>query len=257
MLHHKRSKLDWYKSEWANIGKLSWPLYKAKKLALRFSGHGDSVLFKAKRASFPVRLRAGSSDMQVFNQVMIEREYGCLDGIHDPKLIIDCGANIGLASAYLLSSYPNAKLIAIEPDDDNFKLLQLNLAPYGDRCLLIKSGVWSTAGGLIVERAKQGNEWGVTVREAKQGEQSDLFAVDLESLLKQSGFDRIDILKIDIEGSERDVFSRNTSGWIDKFDNLAIELHGAECSAVVKKALAHRNLVISTSGELTVFKPGT
>jgi hypothetical protein len=40
----------------------------------------------------------GSSDLHVFRQIFVEREYGCLDDLADVRLIIDCGANAGYSS---------------------------------------------------------------------------------------------------------------------------------------------------------------
>jgi len=130
------------------------------------------------------------------------------------------------------------------------------LAPYRDRCTLIQAGVWSRSTGLVVSPVREGcgDEWGITVRECVPGEAPMVEAVDLGSLLEGSGEARISILKVDIEGSEREVFASNIDGWIDKFDNLVIELHGEECEIAVRNALKDQDIAYSTSGELTVCK---
>ena len=87
--------------------------------------------FNIKNPLIPIRLqgfkdffyaRFGTSDRAVFNQIFIEQEYACLNHVKDPKLIMDCGANVGYSSLWFLNRYPGAHMIAIEPDAGNFKL---------------------------------------------------------------------------------------------------------------------------------------
>jgi FkbM family methyltransferase len=248
------SRIQYYRQEWRAVGLLNWPFFKLKSWYLRTAPFGKVVKFKVRPLMRPIEVRAGTSDFLVMYQVLIEREYACCDDLRDPRLILDCGANIGVTSAYFLSRFPYAQVISVEPDSNSFRQLEANLKPYGSRSIRVQAGVWSHATGLTVEPGTAGNEWGFVVRESKTGETPDVNAVDIDGLLAKSDKGRIDILKVDIEGSEREVFSRNTHSWIDKFDNLVIELHGDECTAIVKDAVKHRNLALSYSGELTVFR---
>jgi len=52
-----------------------------------------------------------------------------INNLSNADLIIDAGANVGYSSVYFLSNFPNCRVIAIEPDGDNFASLQKNLAP--------------------------------------------------------------------------------------------------------------------------------
>ena len=99
-----------------------------------------------------------------------------------------------------------------------------------------------------------GWEWARTVREAKEGESQTIMATDVGTLLKESEFDRISILMIDIEGAEAIVFSSNYQEWLPKVDNLAIELHDEECSSTFFKAIAGQNFEVSKSKELVLCK---
>src|SRR5687768_3676011 len=89
----------------------------------------------------PVHLRPGTSDSGVFGQIFLKHEYDLNLGF-EPKVIIDGGANIGLSSVYFKNKYPNAKIIAIEPDEDNFEMLRKNTATYSD-IHIKKAGLWS------------------------------------------------------------------------------------------------------------------
>jgi FkbM family methyltransferase len=186
----------------------------------------------------------------------VELEYQPLDDVPDVQLIVDCGANVGYSSAFFLTQFPKAHVIAIEPDPDNFSLLEKNLAPYKGGFRAIQSAIWSkpTRLALSEERMFPGCEWARTVREAKEGESQTIMATDIGTLLKESGFDRISILKIDIEGAEAIVFSSNYQEWLPKVDNLAIELHDEECSSIFFKAIADQNFEVSKSKELVLCK---
>jgi FkbM family methyltransferase len=205
--------------------------------------------------SHPVYARYGSSDLDVLYQVFIEKEYSCLDDLQDAKVILDCGANVGYTSVYLLNQYNAAHVMAIEPDDENIKVFEKNLAPYSSKVSLVRSGIWSHKTGLSIDRGGgDGREWAIQVKETQVGQEPDLYARDISDLLKTSGFQHIDILKMDIEGSEAVVFSKNYDGWLCKVRNIAIELHGKNCEKTFFKALAEYNYKLSTQGELTVCK---
>ncbi len=225
----------------------------------RYSGARSKRPFRlyARYAKHPLRCRPGTSDVNVFSQIFAGREYRCLDDIREARLIIDCGANVGYSSAYFLTRYPEAQVIAIEPDRENYALLEVNVAPYGPRCRTVCSGVWSHKTGLVIsdEPSGDGREWARTVKEAAPNQAAvAMEAVDIGSLLEESGHDRISILKIDIEGSEAEVFASNYENWLTRVDNLVIELHGKRCEAVFGSAIKDEGFILSRCDELTVCK---
>ncbi|WP_017654007.1 FkbM family methyltransferase [Fortiea contorta] len=218
----------------------------------------------SKNAKYPLMCRPDTSDKNVFEQIFIETEYSCLDNLSDVDLVIDCGANVGYSSAYFLTRFPKCKVICVEPDLSNFTLLEKNLAPYKERVKLIRSGIWShTADLKILETPyRDGREWTVQVRECNQGEVPEMRATDVGTLLKESGQNRISILKMDVEGAEAVVFSKNYESWLSCVDNMVIELHddsffGKASDIVLNAISSFKSFNISTSGELTVFKTCT
>jgi FkbM family methyltransferase len=224
------------------------------KLGLSLAGKEISLNLEGYK--HPIWMRYQSSDPKVLLQIFVEEEYACLKSIENAKLIVDCGANVGYSSFYFLERYPDAHVIAIEPDDDNFRMLEKNLAPYQGRVHLIKAGVWSDKVGLVICRGdyRDGRSWAIQVRESKPGETPDLLAVDLSTVLQESGFSAIDLLKMDIEGAEAVVFSKNHEGWLEKVNNMVIEVHGVECEKILLNAVSRYHYEISSSGELTVFE---
>lgn len=204
----------------------------------------------------PVEFRHNTSDITVFSQVLVDGQYSCVADLEDPKLIIDCGANVGYSTLYFLNKYPNAHVIAVEPDLENFKLCEKNLTPYAERVSLVRSGIWSHPTGLIIfqEKSEERNEWGIQVKEVQGTQKPDIHATDIYSLLKSSKFTSIDLLKIDIEGAEAIIFSQNYENWLRQVKNIVIELHNDDCKNKFFKAMSNYNYDLSESGELTICK---
>jgi FkbM family methyltransferase len=214
------------------------------------------VLLGSKYAAHPLRCRANTSDIGVFRQVFAQREYRCLDDLRTAGLILDCGANVGYSSAYFLTRFPQATVIAVEPDPANFAALEANLAPYQGRWRGVRSAVWSRPTALVLAEANSGAgcEWSRQVRPARAGETPTIRATDIGTLLHESGFPHISILKIDIEGAEEVLFASNYERWLGRVENLVIELHGPESVAIFKAAVAAEKFAISRCGELTVCR---
>lgn len=208
----------------------------------------------SKALAHPVYARQNTTDLFVFDLIFVEREYHCIDSVETPSLVLDCGANVGYSSAYFLSRYPDCHVIAIEPDDDNFKLLEKNVAPYGRRCRPLKAAVWPHNEPLQFGQSSlgSGNEWGRRVERSSAPSTASVKTVDIPSLIDSSGFERISILKIDIEGSEKELFRHGAQNWLEKVDNIVIELHGEEAASAFFNAIEKEKFGVSVSGELTV-----
>ena len=202
----------------------------------------------------PMLLRSGTSDRAVFNQVLVYEGYDLFEPSFEPEFIIDAGANVGMTAAYFLSRYPKARLAAIEPDRGNFEMLLKNTAQFRDRVACFNSGLWPYCTGLKVMRGEfaDGREWSIQVRPVKTGEAPDLEAIDMQTVLAKANFPRVDLLKIDIERAEQELFSHCPLAWLDRVKVIAIELHGADCEKVFHEALNPRKYTSKVAGETTV-----
>jgi FkbM family methyltransferase len=242
-----------------NLGVPSAAFYALQKIRQRVKPQAGAYTLSSKYAKYPLLCRPGTSDVLVFLQIFGEREYLCLDEVEDARLVIDCGANVGYSAAYFLTRFPNAKVIAIEPDPGNFALLEANVAPYLARCDTMLTAVWSHETDLVISEVpfRDGREWARTVRPVQPGEKAakgSMRAIDIGTVLARSGYDRISVLKVDIEGAESEVFASNYESWLPKVDNLVIELHGEKESAVFQRAIAREGFKTSTHGELFVCR---
>jgi FkbM family methyltransferase len=243
----------------ANLGWMAAAHYAVQRVRMELRPPKELRLY-SKHSRYPLYARSGTSDVDVYQQVFLWREYQCLDHVRKASLIVDCGANVGFASAYFLSRFPEAHVIAVEPDAGNFAQMQRNLAPYAGRVTALKTGVWSHPARLVMSSDSWGDdrEWARTVREARPGESGGMEAVDIETLLAESGRPRISILKIDIEGAEKVVFD-GPCPWLRYVDNMVIELHNRDCEAVFHRAIADAGFAVSKwkTAQLTVCtRPG-
>lgn len=239
------------------VDSLGWGAYFMLNLAPVF-GRGRAKSLRTIRLrgyDLPFHYRLNSSDAGVIQQVFGDQDYGCVAQLPGVRTIIDCGGNIGATSFYLLHRYPDARVVVVEPDSANMALCRKNLAPFADRVTFVQAGVWSTTTPMIVERGtyRDGKEWSIQVRPARTGEKADFEAVTIPDLMVKAGFDSVDLLKVDIEAAEKEVFS-NAAGWINRIGSLVIELHGPDCEAAVQSAVTGRPAQVSTSGELTLYR---
>lgn len=227
------------------------PALRARGLGLldRWLGRGRSeIALQPPSLLHPVRLRVNSSDLEAYHQVLIEDTYGCLGDL-EPEVVVDCGANAGFASCWFASRFPRARVIAFEPFGDTADLCRRNLAPYGARAELHAKAIWSGKARLVLE-ARRGHEWGVQVREALPGEPGDVDAIGIADL----GLPRIDLLKIDIEGSEEQVFGVGAEAWLPTVGAIAVELHGPARERAFQQALAGYDYDLGTAGDMTMLR---
>jgi FkbM family methyltransferase len=166
-------------------------------------------------------LRAKTSDFATFFSIFIRDEYNINFDSHS-QFVIDGGANIGLFAIYLKNKYPETTIVCIEPDTENFELLQQNVAPYkGIYCE--NCGLWNKDTKLKVYDKFNYGKWAMVVEEDLIN--GNIAAISMNALLKKYNVDVVDILKIDIETSEKQLFYDNFECWLPKINTIVIELH--------------------------------
>lgn len=174
----------------------------------------------------PVHLRLRTTDVATFRQVFVTAEYDCkLRKL--PQIIIDAGANIGLTSVFYANKYPDARILALEPEASNFQMLKANVAHYRN-ITPIRAALWKTRGDVKVIDPGLGHYGFQTISQADDNSDStketSVPAVTIDGLIREFSLAHVDILKCDIEGSEREVFETATS-WVNRVGVIVIELH--------------------------------
>jgi len=176
------------------------------------------------KADKSLSFRLGTSDIHVWYAIFKKGEY-VLEYLQDPKWIIDAGAYGGYSAAWFAQTYPNAKIVSVEPDDGNFEMLKRNTA-FSTNVAYYNRALWSESGTLTVYDRGSGS-WGFTV--VPQNDSSlkvlaEIPAITLDEIIEEQHIDRIDLLKLDIEGSEEAVLN-SSAGWLHLVKGMAIELH--------------------------------
>lgn len=177
----------------------------------------------------------GFADSQTADEIYTKSDYdiGFLarandisDKYHDmvargkTPLIIDCGANIGLASRYFAQCYPAAKIVAVEPDKSNIEMAKKHCANLSNVDLRL-AAVGAEAGFAEITNSDASSNAFQVKRTAQTG---GLQFVTINQLLGEESNTELFMVKIDIEGFERDLFVKNT-GWLTDCYLLIIELH--------------------------------
>jgi FkbM family methyltransferase len=165
-------------------------------------------------------------------------------------LVVDAGANIGASAVYFSLLDPQIHVHAIEPEANNFRILQRNCA--GRAVSAEQAALAETCKTLWLEDPGQG-DWGF--RAGSTVGATPLDAIDMAHVLQQypaAGFAPY-ICKIDIEGGEDYLFSANTD-WVGEFPVIIIELHdgmlpGTHNSRNFLRAIARGNFDVAWRGE--------
>ena len=193
--------------------------------------------------------------MAIIQSVLVFQEYLLPIENFQPKLILDCGGNIGTAAVYFANKYPTAQIYSVEPEKNNFKLLQFNTILY-ENVHAINSALWDKETFIRVEDRGFGNLGWMTF-ETDAEEVGAFKTVTIPKLLADSGFDEIDLLKIDIEGAEKEVFeAENVHDWLSKVNVLVVELHDRMkrgCSSAFFNAVSKYDWYFAFRGENLIF----
>lgn len=183
----------------------------------------------------PVWLRDCVSDHAIFWQCMVRAQYRTAHLPHHRRLwaryeallaagvtplIIDAGGNIGLSAIWFAEAYPRARVLAVEPDRANFEVLQANVAAYGGRIHAVLGAVWHREQALDIVNPEAGAS---ALRVEAGGAGGAVQAHTVQGLMAMAGAEEALIVKLDIEGAQKALFSENT-GWIAAADVVMLEL---------------------------------
>lgn len=202
------------------------------------------------QSSHRVYLRLDTSDFCAYRDVLIFESKSYIPEIVDfcPHTIVDAGAHIGTASILFARKYPAARIIAIEPEPSNFAALVRNTAPY-NTITPIQAALWRKDGEVMLDASNAHPKGAFQI--VPDGRHR-VRALTIETVMRENGIRSIDLLKVDIEGAEVEVFE--SCPWIGIVKVIAIELHDRVrpgCSAAVQSAA--KEFRCEQQGEVTFF----
>jgi len=188
------------------------PYHEYTELKKNSSQKKESLLFNKK-----VKITDPFWYLHSLNELFIEEVYKFKSEKTNPK-IIDCGSNLGLSIIYFKKLFPQAKIIGFEPDNDICEMAKHNLQQFGIHDVdLHQKAVWINNDPLIF--AKLGSLSGHFVENESDN------TINIETVrLKDYLHEKIDFLKIDIEGPEFDIIKDCKDG-LKNVENIFVEYH--------------------------------
>lgn len=180
----------------------------------------------------PILIRRGDSDFHMVRQVFRDRMYEIANAAVSERVnaryrdilsrgrmpvIVDAGANIGSATLWFKHQYPDAAIVAIEPDPGSYALLARNIAGRSN-VVALQAAIGSQAGHVILHKGD--TSCMTTTERADAG--CPLMTIPQAAAQFANG--ELLIVKIDIEGFEEDLFADNLD-WVDEAFAVFVEPH--------------------------------
>jgi FkbM family methyltransferase len=205
----------------------------------------EVVLWDGTRISHPAE-RGGLLEAVV--ELWLEHVYTA--GFYRPAdgdVIVDAGANVGLFAIQIARQNPRCRVIALEPFAENFKHLEANVARASSKtvtCCEMALGAGFSKGQMQAVGSRSLDH----VLRIESDGANGIPVVPLAGLFDLAHAQQIDFLKVDIEGSEHDVFAAASPDLIHRFRRIAMEYH----DQIVPGTLDLLRRVLSPTHEITV-----
>jgi len=189
-----------------------------------------------------VRLRDTETDLGIFEQIFLLDDCFVPWPMKGIRYIIDAGAHIGCSSLYFAARYPEARILAVEADPRNHHQLVLNTSSVPNITPLHGAVFYQTTSVVIAN--PEDRPWGFQVEASSDtatAKEGMISAHTIPDLMAVAAFPHIDLLKIDIEGAEREVFENGGAEWLRHVRIMIVELHDnikPGCSASFHRATA-------------------
>lgn len=210
---------------------------------------GDRRRVSTSYRSRRLTLRLNTSDILVLYSVFEREDYG-IELARPPVTIIDAGAYTGFSSIYFAEKYTTATILALEPDPSNFDLLVHNVRPYPN-IIPLNQALWHRDSHIDLQDPGTGH-WGFYVApdEPQATTRAQVEAVSLSTLLERFALERIDLLKLNVEGAEKEILE-HSGDWVGCVGAIFAALHDRfrpGCSEAFDKATASFGRVVRREG---------
>lgn len=192
-----------------------------------------------------VYLRTYSGDISIFYEIFFKEVYKTEDKCTS-SIIMDIGANIGLATIYFLAKNPHATIISVEPDPANAFLFRKNLLneiTLG-RVLFFETAVSDRCGKMYLSQPLK--KYNPKLLQQAAVNAIDVEVLSIHSLMDLCKVSEIKILKIDVEGAEETIFS-NKDEWLAKVKTILVEIHSENSKRNILEILRQQNFILQSS----------
>ena len=211
----------------------------------------ENEFFILQNNNLNIFLRKFSSDYKVYTEIflyecyVLSKEY--LKSVENP-IILDIGSNAGISCLYFSTINRNCTYICVEPNIKNNKVLKHNIAGNGLNYQLINKGLWYEDKKLYLHETEE--FWTGKVDSIKS--KSIVDCLSLQSFITIYAKQDIDLLKVDVEGSEIDILvkDKNISDSLKHVHSIIIEVHDSNKISFVSKFLENNEFATSISSDI-------
>jgi FkbM family methyltransferase len=195
-----------------------WPLYIWAKFQSR--PDTDLLTFRLRNGQ---TVRVKPAVRFVLNEIYLDRAYDVPEtDLSSSKAILDVGANVGIFTLYCSSVAPGARIYCLEPSSKNFELLKENIALNSAKATPYHVALAPETGNGFLSLAGESTEYAL----GSEGPLTETVeCVDLDRALEMTGVESFDLVKIDIEGVEREVFQKVSDATLKRIKALSLEWH--------------------------------
>jgi FkbM family methyltransferase len=200
--------------------------------ALRTHGHGASEPIDLRtKDGLTISMRPNYGDAMTIAEIFLDDCYGRDLSLSPNPVVIDVGGFIGDFALYAVKRLNARKVIVCEPSPRNWTLLLKNIAnnSYQDRIEPVNKAV-TADGGSVMMNIDAPDEYQSMVSAHATGEQplSAVPGISLGQLLKDHAVERVDLLKIDVEGGEYAILEGTPADVFSRVRNIVFEYHDIE-----------------------------
>ena len=267
----RKAKLIWKKARHVMGGyslKFLLAYYLHQRMYIKIIGKKK---FKIEIYGHPFYLRTFSRDLDFAYSILIGSETnGNMSGeydigfVDDVDGILDLGANIGLFTVLYALRYPDIKIISVEPEDENFELLTLNTRNLKN-IVRYHNGIWYREAyvkvqpsRVVIETSHTGSEGAYYIKECGEEEEGAIQGISIENLVRENSMEKY-VIKMDIEGTEKDIYEDIGFGWIDNCKMLFMETHerffpGSQLDRKIREKMVSCNYKEEIKGENKIYR---
>lgn len=163
------------------------------------------------------------SDIDIIAEIFINNDYNLENIVWEDMTIVDIWWQIGIFSLYASKYVKNWKIYSFEPLDENYSLLKKN-SENSKSIIPLNMAVSSKTGESKIYISDD-NVWGHSMIKSDNKKFQNIKTISLQDIFEQYEIDIIDLLKVDCEWQEYDIFFNLPDSYFDKINQIYMEVH--------------------------------
>ena len=188
---------------------------------------GDGTVELRAQGGLAITIRRNIWDARIVKEIFFDRPYVRHVKLPEKPVVIDIGGYIGDFALYAAKYLKARKVIVYEPTKENFEILSRNVAnnSFEGEVIAVNKAVGTGSEIRLNVDISDHDEVHVSSYWYPDAEQRVIPCVTLAELMETHGVDSVDLLKVDCEGGEYDIFPALEDATLGKIKNIAFEYH--------------------------------